>query len=69
GVCDIDGSELYQREDDRAQTVTQRTRVYLEATAPLIEHYRRQGLLIEVDGEKPIAEVTELLLAALPRRA
>jgi adenylate kinase len=69
GVCDIDGSELYQREDDRAQTVTQRTQIYLETTAPLIEHYRRQGLLIEVDGERPIAEVTDSLLAALPRQA
>lgn len=69
GVCDIDGSELYQREDDRAQTVTQRTQIYLETTAPLIEHYRRQGLLVEVDGERPIAEVTDSLLAALPPRA
>ncbi|MGH2607029.1 MAG: adenylate kinase [Anaerolineales bacterium] len=69
GVCDIDGSELYQREDDRAQTVTQRTQIYLETTAPLIEHYRRKGLLIEVDGERPIAEVTDSLLAALPKQA
>ncbi len=69
GVCDIDGSELYQREDDRAQTVTQRTQIYLETTAPLIEHYRRRGLLIEVDGERPIAEVTESLLASLPQQA
>jgi len=69
GVCDIDGSELYQRGDDRAQTVTQRTQIYLETTAPLIEHYRRQGLLIEVDGERPIAEVTDSLLAALPQQA
>lgn len=65
GVCDFDGSELYQREDDRAETVIRRIRVYLEQTAPLIDYYRRAGVLIEVDGTKPIEQVSANLLAAL----
>ena len=58
GVCDVDGSELYQREDDHPETVARRIQVYLRQTAPLVEHYRRQGLLVEVDGEQPAEEVT-----------
>jgi adenylate kinase len=67
GICDLDGSELYQREDDKAETVIRRIRVYLEQTQPLIEYYRQRGLLAEVDGTKPIEQVTVDLLAALPR--
>ncbi|MGE5220925.1 MAG: adenylate kinase [Omnitrophica WOR_2 bacterium] len=66
GKCDIDGSELYQREDDKAETVKRRIHVYLAQTEPLIEYYRQRGLLIEVDGKKPIEQVTAELLAALP---
>jgi adenylate kinase len=65
GVCDIDGSELYQREDDKAETVIRRIRVYLEQTSPLIEYYRGAKILIEVDGTKPIEQVSASLLAAL----
>ena len=68
GVCDYDGSELYQREDDRPEVVRERIRVYYEQTAPLIEYYRQRGLLREIDGTQPIEQVTEALLAALPRR-
>jgi len=66
GSCDIDGSELYQRDDDKAETVKRRIRVYLEQTEPLIEFYRQRGKLIEVDGTKPIEQVKENLLAVLP---
>ncbi|MCU0485426.1 MAG: adenylate kinase [Anaerolineales bacterium] len=65
GVCDLDGSELYQREDDKAETVTRRIRVYLEQTEPLITYYRERGLLFEVDGTKAIEQVTVDLLAIL----
>ncbi len=65
GVCDFDGSELYQREDDKAETVKNRIRVYLEQTQPLIDYYRQKGLLIEIDGTQPIEKVTEDMLAAL----
>ncbi|MEX0789083.1 MAG: adenylate kinase [Anaerolineales bacterium] len=69
GVCDVDGSPLYQRDDDRPEAVAHRAQIFLETTAPLIEHYRGKGVLVEVDGEKPIADVTESLMAALPERA
>jgi adenylate kinase len=50
GVCDVDGSELYQRDDDTSETVERRIRVYMEQTAPLIAFYREKGLLMDVDG-------------------
>ena len=58
GVCDIDGSELYQRNDDKRETVEQRIRVYSEQTAPLIDFYKEKGLLVEINGANPIDEVT-----------
>lgn len=64
--CDEDGSELYQREDDKAETVTRRIRVYLEQTQPLIAFYQERGLLREVDGRLPIDQVATRLLAILP---
>ncbi|OGN93867.1 MAG: adenylate kinase [Chloroflexi bacterium RBG_13_48_10] len=67
GICDFDGSELYQREDDQSETVKRRIRVYVEQTQPLIEYYRRHGILVEVDGTKPIAQVTTDLLAVIKR--
>jgi adenylate kinase len=65
GRCDKDGSELYQRNDDKAETVMNRIRVYLSQTEPLIEYYRQRGTLIEVDGTQPIEKVTQDLLAGL----
>lgn len=68
-VCDIDGSELYQRDDDKRETVEKRIRVYFEQTAPLIEHYRGEGRLVDINGAQEIAEVTKELLKALPGQA
>ncbi|WP_062189781.1 adenylate kinase [Anaerolinea thermolimosa] len=65
GVCDDDGATLIQRDDDKAETVERRIRVYMEQTMPLIEYYRRQGLLVEVDGTKSIEEVSRDILAAI----
>jgi len=65
GVCDVDGSELYQREDDKPETVRRRIEVYMEQTSPLIEYYREKGLLVELDGTQPIDTVTEALLAEI----
>jgi len=67
GRCDIDGSELYQREDDKPETVKNRIRVYMEQTAPLIAYYRERGLLVEVDGTQPIEVVSEKLLEAIAK--
>ena len=62
GFCDIDGSELYQREDDKRETVEQRIRVYNQQTAPLIEYYEKKGLLRKIDGSQKIEEVTSDLM-------
>jgi adenylate kinase len=66
GVCDLDGSELYQREDDKPETVRNRISVYMEQTAPLIDHYRKAGLLKEIDGDQQIDQVTKDLMACMP---
>ena len=63
GRCDLDGSELYQRDDDKAETVTNRIKVYAEQTAPLIAYYRGQNKLVEIDGTQPIEKVGEALLS------
>lgn len=67
GICDIDGSEVYQREDDKAEVVSKRIRVYFEQTMPLVEHYRTAGKLLEIDGTKPVEQVTKELLGALSK--
>jgi adenylate kinase len=67
GVCDFDGSQLYQRDDDKAETVTRRIQVYFAQTAPLIAYYRKRRLLSEIDGAQPIEKVTADLLAVLKR--
>lgn len=65
GICDIDGSELYQRDDDKIEMVTKRIRVYLEQTMPLVEYYRKCGKLLEIDGTQAVEQVTKVLLSAL----
>jgi adenylate kinase len=67
GVCDEDGSELYQREDDKVETVTKRIRVYIEQTMPLVAYYRKAGKVIEVDGQQEVEQVTKDLLAKLKK--
>jgi adenylate kinase len=67
GVCDLDGSELYQREDDKAETVTRRIQVYMQQTAPLIAYYREAGKLVEIDGAQSIENVTVALVKALEK--
>ena len=65
GKCDIDGSELYQREDDKVETVTRRINVYFDQTAPLVDYYRTRNKLVEIDGTQPIENVTKALLSAI----
>ncbi len=68
GVCDVDGGELYQRDDDKPDTVRNRLYVYYKQTAPLMGYYYAKGLLAEVDGALPIDEVQAKLQAALRAR-
>ncbi|MFP3946024.1 MAG: adenylate kinase [Archaeoglobaceae archaeon] len=59
GKCDYCGGELYQRDDDKEETVRDRYNVYRQQTEPLIEYYSKQGLVENVDGTKNIDEVTK----------
>ena len=65
GFCDFDGSELYQRDDDKAETVIRRIRVYLEQTMPLINYYQERNKLLEIDGTQSIEKVGEDMMDAL----
>jgi adenylate kinase len=65
GICDFDGSELYQRDDDTEETQRRRIEVYFKQTTPLLEYYRERGLLVEVDGEQSIDDVQHDLLATI----
>jgi adenylate kinase len=67
GKCDVDGSDLYQRDDDKTETVTRRIQVYTTQTTPLIEYYRQNGLLVEIDGTQEIGEVSRNLLAVVQK--
>ncbi|HEU0185565.1 MAG TPA: adenylate kinase [Blastocatellia bacterium] len=65
GVCDLDGAALTQRSDDNPESVIRRLEEYKQSTAPLIDYYRQSGRLIELDGEAPVNEVFDKLLAAI----
>jgi adenylate kinase len=65
GICDKCGSELVQREDDRAETVQNRLSVYHEQTQPLIDYYDKKGILKTVDGTKDMQEVFSDIVAIL----
>ena len=57
GICDDDGSKLIQRADDTEEPVKKRIDVYERQTSPLIDYYKAQGLLLDVDGSKGIDDV------------
>lgn len=65
--CGACGGELYQREDDKAEVISKRLDVYEEQTAPIIHFYRTEGLLITIDADGEIAEITERATSALAR--
>lgn len=65
GVCDACGGELYQRPDETEEAHRRRLKVYQEQTAPLVDYYRRAGLLVEIDGEQSIEDVQADLRAAV----
>ncbi|HEY3072361.1 MAG TPA: adenylate kinase [Candidatus Limnocylindrales bacterium] len=65
GICDIDGSELYEREDDKVETVRARLRQQIPDLLEVCDHYKAQGKLRTVDGTRPIDGVTDELVAEL----
>jgi len=68
GVCDACGGDLFQRDDDREETIRKRLQVYEDQTAPLISYYRQAGVLMELDGMQPIPQVQEQMLSLLQAR-
>jgi adenylate kinase len=65
GICDVDGSALVQRPDDSEEVFSERMKTFASQTAPVIEHYRRQGRFEEVDGAQPVEQVTADIEEAL----
>jgi adenylate kinase len=65
GVCDRCGGELFQRDDDLAETVRHRLDVYAEQTSPLIQFYEGRGQLVVVDAIGTVEDVTERAITAL----
>lgn len=69
GVCDIDGSDLYQRVDDTGETVAKRLDIFFNDTIHLVEYYRNQNKLIEVNGAEDIDKVSSIILSHLTSQA
>jgi adenylate kinase len=67
GVCDLDGGELYQRDDDTAEAVRNRLEVYERQTAPVADHYRSEDVLVEIDGDQAANAVRSALDDAMLR--
>ena len=65
GICDRCGGELYQRDDDKEATIANRLDVYEQQTAPLIDYYRKRGLLREINGVGDIDEIRARIGAVL----
>jgi adenylate kinase len=64
-ICESDGSNLVQREDDKAEAVKPRIEIYLQKTIPVLDHYRGEGLVSEIDGMGTIDEISSQVLAAV----
>jgi adenylate kinase len=68
-TCRHCGGELYQRDDDKEETVRHRLEVYKEQTSPLVSFYRGEGILVGINATGPVEEVTKRALAALQQPA
>ena len=67
GICNVDGSALVQRPDDSEAVFTERMKTFEAQTAPVIDHYRKQGRFEEIDGDHPVDQVTADIESALKR--
>jgi adenylate kinase len=65
GICDVDGTKLAQRSDDTEDAFVERMKAYSSLTAPVIEHYSKQGRFREVDGDRQVEAVTASIASAL----
>ncbi len=69
GRCDVDGAELYQREDDSPETVRARLDTQLPPMYEVVDYYTDKDVLTAVDGDGPVSQVTEALLRAIVQPA
>ena len=67
GICDIDGKPLFQRDDDKPETIRKRLKTYHEKTKPLIDYYTNLGKTIDAHGEQPIEKVYKDIVKALEK--
>jgi len=65
GICDKDGGELYQRDDDKPEAIKKRLDVYHRETEPLIDYYKEKGVLVRIDGSQPVKKILNDLLNEL----
>lgn len=65
GVCNLCGTQLVQRTDDREETVLERLKIYHEQTEPLVDYYRKKNKLVVVEGQEEVSDTTALTLKAL----
>jgi adenylate kinase len=68
GVCDACGGELYQRDDDKEESVAVRLKAYENQTKPLVDYYQREGLLRPIDGIGEVDAIQNLIKQALAAR-
>ena len=64
-MCDACGSEIYQRDDDKEETIEARLKVYEEETFPLVEHYSGKKLYRGIDGKGPVDQITGAIVGAI----
>lgn len=69
GVCDVCGSKLIQRPDDREEAIVERLKVYEKQTAPLIDYYDKKGMLAEVSGDLEVAPLNAVLRELFQKKA
>lgn len=67
GICDLDNTALFQRDDDIEETVATRIQVYLDQTQPLIDYYQQKGLILNIDGTRQIDEIFISIVEALDK--
>lgn len=65
GICDVCGAPLFQRDDDNEETVISRLEVYNKQTKPLVDYYKKQDLLLNVDGSGEISVATKRIIDAM----
>jgi adenylate kinase len=68
-ICDVCGGELFQRDDDREETIRHRLCVYAEQTAPVVDYYADRGILVGIDATGPVEDITERATNSLERFA